>query len=123
MSRLSFFHPQFARPQRTRVTRTDMIIARFDTATTRLLLIVGIIFCGATYIFLVNSSATMGFRISTLQNEVATLDQEYKQLLVAKTQAESIAELYTYVEETGLTPITNRAYVDSTDRAVALMQE
>lgn len=123
MKTLSFFHPQFARSTRQTASRTDVAISRFDNTRVRWFLLVGIIVLSTTYIALVNSSATIGFRIADLQHQVATLDQEYKQLLVAKTRAESLAELDTHVEEAGLVPVTERAYVQSSTSVLALLED
>jgi hypothetical protein len=123
MKTLSFLHPQFARSKRRPDTRVDVALSRFDTTRVRWILLCSITVLSISYILLVNSSATFGFKIADLQHQVATLDQEYKQLLVAKTQAESLAELDVHVEETGLVPVTDRAYMHSTTSVLALLEE
>lgn len=123
MKTLSFLQPQFARSKRQPASRADVALSRFDNSRMRWFLVGAIVILGMTYIALVNSSATVGFRIADLQHQVATLDQEYKQLLVAKTEAESLAELDTHVEETGMVQVTDRAYVQSTTSVLALLEE
>lgn len=123
MSRLSFFHPPLSKQKRSQLSRTDIMISRFDTSFVRVFFIIATIACIAVYIILVNHSATSGIRISALETEIARLDQDYKQLLVAKTQAESLTQLRSFSEETGFIPITQRAYVETTENGVALTQE
>lgn len=123
MSLLSTIHTQFAKPERRPASRADVFLSRFDTTRVRFLLLGGIVALGITYIALVNSSATIGFRIAGLEHQVASLDQEYKQLLVAKTKAESLAELDEHVERSGMVAITDREYVQSSTSVLALLEE
>jgi hypothetical protein len=100
---------------------TGQLTDRYDTHRTRLLLLGVIAVMGSTYIWLVNSSTAASFKAADLREQVASLDDEYQRLLVAKSQAESLGRLQEFATAHHMEVTTATAYAQ-TPSTVALSQ-
>ncbi|MFC1598344.1 hypothetical protein ACFL2M_02305 [Patescibacteria group bacterium] len=68
-------------------------LAMLDTTKVRVILIVLIAIMAVSYLWLVNSSATLGFRLSDLDSQVLALESNYQKLELEQTALRSLEHI------------------------------
>ncbi|MFH1426106.1 MAG: hypothetical protein ABIG66_01595 [Candidatus Kerfeldbacteria bacterium] len=117
MTKFSFrFHAQKSdRPQ----TRMGEVLALVDTTRVRIILIAGIALFALSYLWLVNSSAARGFYLSDLENNVITLEEEYRGLEIKQTALRSLDHVQEQSQTMGMVASGTVEYATG-DTAVAV---
>lgn len=86
MSRLSFmYHISKIRQGGKPLTRAGEVFELMDTNTVRIILLSVTAVLALLYLWLVNSSATAGFRLSDLDERVVLLEEEFQDLEFEQT--------------------------------------
>lgn len=93
-------------------TRMNEVMAIIDAPRTRLTLIVFIAVLGVSYLWLVNSSATDGFYVSDLQQNVVALEDEYQKLDLELAAVQSAEHIQKQSEGLQLVSTASVEYID-----------
>lgn len=97
-------------------------VALADTTRARWIVIALIVCSGLAYLWLVNSASTAGFYLTDLERNTATLDDEYRKLLVQETELRSLSHVQEQSKQTALVPVEEMKYIDG-DSSVAVLQQ
>ena len=77
-------------------------------------LLVALLVCSISYLFLVNSFSAAGYQINKLQNQVSGLQNQYKQLQLQAAQLQSMSAIQVDPAVTSMVPVTNIGYISAT---------
>jgi cell division protein FtsL len=100
--------------------RVGEVLAWLDTTRVRLAMIALAVVMALSYIWLVNSSATLGFQLSDLENRVFALEDDYHSLEIEQTALQSLDHLTEGSQAMQLVA-TGPAQFTDTDSTVALV--
>lgn len=100
----------------------DRSVALVDTTRARILMIASIAILGLLYLWLVNTSATSGFYLSDLEKRTASLNDEYRKLLVQETELRSLSHIQEQSKDMALVPVETMEYAPG-DSAVAVVNQ
>lgn len=73
---------------------------------------------GITYLFIVNSLSTAGFKIRNLEQQVAKLEEENKHLQILSSDLGSIDKIQETAKQLNFVPVTNVSYLKDSDFAL-----
>jgi cell division protein FtsL len=94
----------------------------FSTARVRIALLLCVAALGGSYLWLVNSSTSAGFELSTLEKHRVALENEYKDLQQKEVALRSLDHVQAESASMQMVAQTTPTYVDRADHAVALRQ-
>lgn len=120
MSRFAFI-AQLKTHHATARNTSRAVLAFMDTTRVRILLIAAVIVFGVLYLWLVNSSASSGFYLTDLEDQVAQLETNYRKLEITRTELQSLEHIQEMSAELEFESTARAAYIDP-DRAVAFQE-
>lgn len=101
-------------------TRVAEAMVALDTTKVRVILISVAVVFSLLYLWLVNSTATAGFYLSDLEDNVYMLEEEYRRLEIEQTALRSLDHVQERSEAMGMVASGTVEYV-SADTAVAFV--
>jgi len=92
----------------------------FGNTGLRILLLTLIIFAGLSYLYYINQTATGGFDIKGVENQIEQMKKDSKQLEVRAAELQSLATIEQANEELEMVATTSIEYLPAVGSAVAV---
>lgn len=106
--------------QRPDVRQDEASFGRADVRIANALMLLGIIAMALGYLVMINTSATKGFQIRSIEQKIAGLEDERKRLDLQALASQSMGSIESQVGGLGMVPVSNVEYLSGAAGSVAV---
>ncbi|MEI6627481.1 MAG: hypothetical protein WCL61_02710 [bacterium] len=108
-------------PNLSKKNRTSLFLLKALTPVKVFVLVfLLMIVSGGFYLNLINQSATTGYQINELENEMTSLQDENAKLSLQYVQLKSVDNIVSYAKKSDLVAVINMEVIDNSGMAVAM---